>query len=66
MVGLDEPWWLVFQPKHCPKDCRIIGCSNPECPRMINTALLGFEPRISEAAGLRIIEQIRQRLFRFF
>jgi hypothetical protein len=33
---------------------------------MINTALLGFEPRISEAAGLRIIEQIRQRLFRFF
>jgi hypothetical protein len=66
MSVVDEPWWIVVQPQKCPKDCRIIGCDNPECPKIINNALLGFEPRISESTGLRIIDRIIQRLFRFF
>jgi len=66
MIYLDEPWWVMVPSQICPRDCRTIGCNNPECARMINTALLGFEPRISEAAGLRIIERIRQRLFRLY
>jgi hypothetical protein len=66
MAEFEEPWWIVFQPQNCPKDCRIIGCDNPECPKIINNALLGFEPRISETTQLRIIERIKQRLFRFF
>jgi hypothetical protein len=61
-----DGWWIAFQPKSCPKDCCIIGCNNPECPRMINSALLAFEPRISEATGLRIIDRIMKRLFRVF
>jgi hypothetical protein len=66
MSGVEEPWLVMFQPQNCPKDCRIIGCDNPECPKIINNALLRFEPRISEMTKLRIIERIRQRLFRFF